>query len=358
MSSSIRPDEFSKYAPRWVREGTSRPRDALSLPPAPQLPKVVSEDPPWRGPSPFDGDVRQWRARQLAAQHTGYEPEVVPDSSLLLGRASMVERLFRIAAVVVFAVIAMGALGLVLFPDAPRDALHGNRAVVAAATQAPAPATSQRDKYAPIVKSTSRVGVPDPQPAEPARVASAAPAPSAPVAPTPSGQAANAVFAVASADPKAAFQVPAPVKPQQQPVQAPQPAQAQPAPPPVVVQPVAVQQPPQPAPAVQSLAPQRVQSQRILSPDELDRLIGRGEAFLEQGDVAAARLVLQRAAEGRSARAALALGSTYDPNVLRKMGAVGVQPDPDQARSWYERAAEFGSGEATQRLTALAQLTR
>src|SRR5262249_15580537 len=112
------------------------------------------------------------------------------------------------------------------------------------------------------------------------------------------------------------------------------------------------------APAVQSLAPQRVQSQRILSPDELDRLIGRGEAFLEQGDVAAARLVLQRAAEGRSARAALALGSTYDPNVLRKMGAVGVQPDPDQARSWYERAAEFGSGEATQRLTALAQLTR
>lgn len=40
------------------------------------------------------------------------------------------------------------------------------------------------------------------------------------------------------------------------------------------------------------------------------------------------------------------------------MGVVGIQPDPEQAHSWYELAAEFGSSEAQQRLTALAELAR
>jgi TPR repeat protein len=40
------------------------------------------------------------------------------------------------------------------------------------------------------------------------------------------------------------------------------------------------------------------------------------------------------------------------------MGAVGIKPDPEKAHFWYERAAEFGSGEAGKRLTALAQLAR
>jgi hypothetical protein len=362
MGSSIRSDEFSKYAPRWVREGTAKPRDGMALPLAPQLPTVHSSEPPWRGPSPFEGDIRHWRTR--AAPDQPIAPEALPVLVTGPGQVGMVEKLFRTAAVVSFAVIAMGALGLVLFPNAPRDALQTNGQSILGAVEPRATAVSQREKY-PTVKSTSRVGVPDPQPADvaPALVETATKsASSAKVAETRTAapQVASAVYVVASAETSAPPQSRAQA-PQQAPVPQVQPAQA-----PQTQQPQAQQSQMQPSQAqpldaaqgTTSLAPQRVRSQRILSPDELDRLINRGEAFLSQGDVSAARLVLERAAEARDARAALALGSTYDPNVLRRMGAVGVQPDPERARSWYERAAEFGSGEANQRLTALAQLTR
>jgi TPR repeat protein len=97
---------------------------------------------------------------------------------------------------------------------------------------------------------------------------------------------------------------------------------------------------------------------RILSPEEVNQLINRGEASFAEGDVAAARLILERVAEAGDARAALKLGATYDPIVLRGMNVVGIRPDPEQARLWYERAVEFGSREASQRLIALAQRGR
>jgi TPR repeat protein len=62
-----------------------------------------------------------------------------------------------------------------------------------------------------------------------------------------------------------------------------------------------------------------------------------------------------RAAEARDARAALALGAAYDPDVLKKLGVLGVMADAAQAREWYEKAARFGSGEATRRLEVIAQ---
>ena len=45
-------------------------------------------------------------------------------------------------------------------------------------------------------------------------------------------------------------------------------------------------------------------------------LIKRADDFLAIGDIAAARLVLRRAAGTGDAKAALALGMTYDPVVL------------------------------------------
>ena len=53
-------------------------------------------------------------------------------------------------------------------------------------------------------------------------------------------------------------------------------------------------------------------------------LLARGRAFLSTGDVAAARLVLRRAANAGNAQAALALGSSYDPNVLKRLHVFGV----------------------------------
>jgi TPR repeat protein len=68
-----------------------------------------------------------------------------------------------------------------------------------------------------------------------------------------------------------------------------------------------------------------------------------------------ARIVLRRAAEAGVAAAALALGRTYDPAVLTRMGARGVMPDVDEARRWYETAQRLGSSEATQQLGRLTR---
>ena len=71
------------------------------------------------------------------------------------------------------------------------------------------------------------------------------------------------------------------------------------------------------------------------------------------GDLAAARLVLRRAADANDAEAALALGATYDPLVLRALKVYGFKADPVMARVWYEKASELGSAAAPQRLEML-----
>lgn len=92
-----------------------------------------------------------------------------------------------------------------------------------------------------------------------------------------------------------------------------------------------------------------------LNTDELVTMIKRGKEFLTTGDLELARLLLRRAAETHSAAGALALGATFDPVALKSIGAVGSAPDLDQARQWYQRAAEPGSTDATQQLAHLRQ---
>jgi TPR repeat protein len=86
---------------------------------------------------------------------------------------------------------------------------------------------------------------------------------------------------------------------------------------------------------------------------ELEMLVKRGNEFIADGDLAAARLLLRRGAEAGSAEAALALGATFDPVVMQRLGAIGTTPDITQARQWYQRAAELGSNAALQRLAGL-----
>ncbi len=88
--------------------------------------------------------------------------------------------------------------------------------------------------------------------------------------------------------------------------------------------------------------------------DEITSLIKRGEQFAAKGDLAAARLLFQRAAEAGDARAAFAVAETYDPAALRRWGEQGLAPDLAMARAWYERARKLGSTEASQRLQMLA----
>ena len=96
------------------------------------------------------------------------------------------------------------------------------------------------------------------------------------------------------------------------------------------------------------------QASRVLDPEEIKLLMKQGEQFIAAGDVVTARIVFQRAAEGGDANAALALGATYDPTVLAKLGVAGLGADVEKARSWYQKAESLGSTEATRRLAILA----
>jgi hypothetical protein len=91
-----------------------------------------------------------------------------------------------------------------------------------------------------------------------------------------------------------------------------------------------------------------------LDPEATKLLMKQGQQFAAAGDLIAARSAFQRAAEGGDATAALAMGATYDPIVLAKLGVRGIGPDKDKARSWYEKAKAFGSPEAARRLEILA----
>jgi hypothetical protein len=139
----------------------------------------------------------------------------------------------------------------------------------------------------------------------------------------------------------------------------------------VLAAPAVVAAAPLPAASVDAIAVTPVPAQTIASPpaqaaprpdnrpalrldrDELEMLVKRGNEFIANGDLAAARLLLRRAAEAGNAEAALALGATFDPVVMQRLGAIGTTPDIAQARQWYQRAAELGSSAASQRLAGL-----
>ena len=109
-------------------------------------------------------------------------------------------------------------------------------------------------------------------------------------------------------------------------------------------------------PAAAAVAELTTQEDAIhhLDRDVIATLLKRADALIASGDVAAARLVLRRAADAGDARAAMTLGGTYDPAILEKLDVHGFVPDVAMARSWYEKAKKFGSGEAPRRLEMLA----
>jgi hypothetical protein len=108
--------------------------------------------------------------------------------------------------------------------------------------------------------------------------------------------------------------------------------------------PAAVVAPPVPAPSPAA---------RRLDPDELATLLKRAQGLLDTGDLSAARLLLERAADAHEAKAAFILAQTYDPAVLGTADARSIAPNPEAARLWYQKAAQYGSQEAQQRLTQM-----
>jgi DnaJ domain len=108
------------------------------------------------------------------------------------------------------------------------------------------------------------------------------------------------------------------------------------------------------APADQNAMPHVTDSQHH---ESIALLIGRSERLLSEGEGEAARILLRPAVDAHDARAALALGATYDPIMLAILQARGVPADASLAPDWYKKAKELGSREAQRRLRLLATLT-
>jgi TPR repeat protein len=107
------------------------------------------------------------------------------------------------------------------------------------------------------------------------------------------------------------------------------------------------------AAALVASAPVTAPPVRRLGADELATLIKRAKNLISIGDIAPARLLLERAADAQEPTAALLLAQTYDPAVLGVTDMRSITPDPAMARDWYEKAARLGSADARQRLTQM-----
>jgi hypothetical protein len=302
------------YAPPWARDSVTDAADAAidaseklrsALPPAPSLKEPERRR---RAFTTFEGDLalRELRSRPAL------DPDSVPEPPAVVGsRKSSYSLLGRLSGAAGLAALA----ALFMIGTAP-GSLRGAPNAVEEGAQ---PFWSRL-----LGASVVREALTPPKPVEQRR---AEPASDRPV---------PMMERFAAATP-----------PAEPPVAAPQPPQAQPqaielpAPPPVA----------RPAPVA---APSFSPPPRTLDRDEIAALYKRGEQLIQQGDIAAARLMFARAAEVGDARSALALGASYDPDVLRKLGVLGVAADPALAREWYSKASSFGSREAAQRIELLA----
>jgi len=88
--------------------------------------------------------------------------------------------------------------------------------------------------------------------------------------------------------------------------------------------------------------------------DEARRLCAEGLAAFAKGDIATARAFFVNAAAAGDARALVALGDTFDPATLGRLGVVGLKGDEAKARDYYTRALAAGATGAKERMAALA----
>ncbi len=117
-----------------------------------------------------------------------------------------------------------------------------------------------------------------------------------------------------------------------------------PSPPPVQPQPPSFARP-------EAQQPPPTKAAETLPPALMAVLMKRGNEALELGDIASARLLFQRAAEGGNAAAAVAMGKTYDRNFAPSASA----QDSTRALEWYVKAVALGdpnAGDLLRRLVA------
>lgn len=291
-------DPALRYAPRRVREQASGAGRRLPLPPDFRRPQRARPE--------FSGDRAMVELqRQLLLDPDAIPEPLVDDARTLKPIVLRLAGVLALAALIAWCIVSlpnMKKTGAIMSVDVKMPAISG--APVNLVVPQPAKPASQTGQSVLTMSE-----------------------PAAPPAPTP------AKTVVASLAPVT------PVPEMMQP----------PSLPPTMVPPRA-----QAAPAVPTNAPVDAAPPQI-DAAELIAMIKRGKDLLASGDIVSARLVLRRAADAGSAEAALALGATFDPLVIRSLGAVGMAPDVAQAKQWYQRAADLGSAAAMGQLAKLEQ---
>lgn len=98
----------------------------------------------------------------------------------------------------------------------------------------------------------------------------------------------------------------------------------------------------QAADSVSAPSPVLLPPKPTLRQDEIAMMVERGRVLFEAGDLAAARLFFRRAANAGDAAAAIAMGATYDPEVLAQRFIRGIEANAQEAQRWYEKARDMG----------------
>ena len=119
-------------------------------------------------------------------------------------------------------------------------------------------------------------------------------------------------------------------------------------------QPVAALGPAVPKPDALKPPVQHQPQAEPLTPKAEAVMLARGKELLQQGGIAAARLIFEGLATDGSAAGALALARSYDPAYAARSAGAAPAPNLTEARKWYERAAELGNPDAKRRLTEIA----
>jgi TPR repeat protein len=96
-----------------------------------------------------------------------------------------------------------------------------------------------------------------------------------------------------------------------------------------------------PAPRVDALAP------------EVGDVLVQAQRQIDKANILEARRLLKAYEGVAPARISLALGETYDPNMLAAWDARGVTADPSKAKALYQRALKLGAAGAKRRLDGL-----
>ena len=121
---------------------------------------------------------------------------------------------------------------------------------------------------------------------------------------------------------------------------------------PNAAQPAAKPVEPAPKPTL-SQKPLQAPVPKLASAEEKE-LITNANSLLEQGDIVAARRVLDFAVSQGSVSAALALAKTYDPKTVNQLpNLFGVRTDITRAKVLYYFAARKGNKEAAKRLSEI-----